>query len=194
MSKYMNRGKSFKGEYKYIESQRKRVILRTALLFGISLALLAIGIWSAGDKRNMLTVVAVLGCLPASKSAVNMIIFLRARGCSQKVWEQVQKHSQGLSQLWDLVFTSYDKNYQVSHMAVKGNVILGITEDPGCDARGCESHLDTYLKQGGCRGAVVKIYQDVQKYCEALENLKKQETDPDGQAEEIVENLIAIAL
>ncbi|MBR6771559.1 MAG: hypothetical protein IKM28_10105 [Lachnospiraceae bacterium] len=189
----MQRGKIHKGEYGYIPYQRKVTVLWTVFLFAVSLSLFAIGIWSTGDKKNILTMVAVLGCLPASKSAVNMILFLRVKGCSSVVWERVKTRSKDLPVLWDMVFTSYDKIYQISHMAVKGKVALGLTEDEHCSAEGCEKHLDIYLKQGGCKGVTIKIYQDVEKYCQALESLTGQADDGE-QLEEILENLIAITL
>ena len=52
-------------------------------MFGISLAIYLAGYLTVHSNKNLLTIVAVLGCLPASKSAVSMIMFLRAKGCSE---------------------------------------------------------------------------------------------------------------
>ncbi len=188
----MNKKKVVKGEYGYINNQRKKVIIRTIFMFGISLALFLIGIWSTGDKKNLLTVVAVLGCLPASKSAVNMIMFLRAKGCSEGVKERIEKSCKSLPQLFDMLFTSYEKNYRISHMIVKGKVVCGYTEDEKCDCTACEKHLDALLKQGGCKGATIKIYDDLENYCKGLENLEQQEAEDAN--EDIMMNLLSISL
>lgn len=188
----MKNTKVVKGQYGYVKAKRFAVILRTALMFGLSLAIYGMGIWSAGTRKNLLTVVAVLGCLPASKSAVNMIMFLRARGCSEKVREQVSRCGTGLTQLYDMVFTSYEKNYQVSHMVIKGHVVCGYTEDARCDVRACEKHVETLLVQGGCRSVTVKIFDELEAYCKGLENLRKQDAEP--LPEEILENLLSISL
>lgn len=185
-------GKVVKGQYGYIKNRQKTVTVRTILMFGLSLAVFGMGIWSTGDKKNLLTIVAVLGCLPASKSAVNMIMFLKAKGCSQKVKEQTETYSAGLTQLYDMVFTSYEKNYQVSHMVIKGHVVCGYTEDGKCDVKACEKHLDMVLKQGGCKGATVKIYDRLEDYCSGLGNLQKQEAEQ--APEEILVNLLAVSL
>lgn len=185
-------GKVVKGQYGYIKNRQKTVTVRTILMFGLSLAVFGMGIWSTGDKKNLLTIVAVLGCLPASKSAVNMIMFLKAKGCSQKVKEQTETYSAGLTQLYDMVFTSYEKNYQVSHMVIKGHVVCGYTEDGKCDVKACEKHLDMVLKQGGCKGATVKIYDRLEDYCSGLGNLQKQEAEQ--APEEILINLLAVSL
>ena len=60
--------KAVKGTYGYIKTKRTFVLLRTILYFIISLALLFAGIISTGSRKNLLTVVAVLGCLPAAKA------------------------------------------------------------------------------------------------------------------------------
>lgn len=75
---------SYKGSRDYIRTQRVYEILRTALYFGISLSLFAAGYIATKSKLNLLTVAAVLGCLPASKSAVSMIMFLRYRGLGRR--------------------------------------------------------------------------------------------------------------
>ena len=67
----------YKGTKGYLKSQNKYEIGRTCLYFAISLSLFLAGIIATGDKMNLLTIVAVLGCLPACKSAVTMIMFLR---------------------------------------------------------------------------------------------------------------------
>ena len=193
--------KVVKGQYGYIKKQRLKVIIRTLLMFALSLALFLIGIWSTGTKKNLLTIVAILGCLPASRSAVNMIMFIRAKGCSEQTHEKISGHSTGLTELYDMVFTSYEKNYQISHMVIKDNVVCGYSEDAGCDIKACEKHLDTFLKQGGCKGVTIKIFGDVEKYCEGLENPRNQQTgekqkeeEVSGQLEDILSNLLAIAL
>ena len=60
----------YKGTRNYIDTQKKYEIFRTLLYFGISVSLFAAGYIQTGRKTNLLTVVAILGCLPASKSAV----------------------------------------------------------------------------------------------------------------------------
>lgn len=194
----MNKNKIVKGQYGYIKKQRTRVIIRTVCMFGLSLAIFGIGIWSTKTKANLLTVVAILGCLPASKSAVNMIMFLRAKGCSEKAYGRTKEYSPMLTPLYDLIFTSYEKNYQVSHMVIKDNIICGYTEDSSCEEAACGKHIETLLKQGGCKNVTVKIYKDLEKYCEGLDNLLKQpcnETEKHGDpTEDILLNLLAISL
>lgn len=190
----------FKGQYGYIRQQKIWTGIRTIFLYGLSLSIFAIGMGVMGTKENLLTVIAILGCLPAGRSTVNMIMFLRAAGCSEKAKETIGECAGGLTELYDMFFTSYDKNYPVSHMAIKNNIVCGYSENVKTDIPACEKHLAAHLKQGGCKGAVVKIYDDIEKYCEGLKNLRAQETAASSAEEdkrkelEILENLLAIAL
>lgn len=189
-----------KGQYGYIRQQKIWTSVRTFLLYALSLSIFGIGVARTGSKENLLTVVAILGCLPAGKSMVNMIMFLRAEGCSKEAKERVGGCAGGFSELYDMFFTSYEKNYPVSHMAVKNHIVCGYSESKKIDVQACEKHLSAHLKQGGCKGAVVKIYDDMEKYCEGLGNLRTQgkaagaEEKDKKQELEILENLLAIAL
>ena len=57
-----------KNTYGYIDSQKKYEIIRTLVYFGISISLFIAGYVATKSKMNVLTVVAVLGCLPAAKA------------------------------------------------------------------------------------------------------------------------------
>lgn len=199
--------KAVKGQYEYIKSQKKRTVLRTVLMFALSLSIFLFGMWYFDTKKNFCTVIAILGCLPASKSAVNMIMFLRAKGCTEQTKTRIQSYIGELTQLYDMYFTSYEKNYQISHMVICGSVVCGYSEDSKCDEKACEKHLDTVLKQGGLKKVTVKIYKDIEKYCEGIRNLTDQKTsghenreDDTGtgksqeQPEAILESLLAVSL
>lgn len=199
--KYMGKKRTVKGQYGYIKKQKIWTSVRSALLYALSLSIFLIGIWVMGTKENLLTIIAVLGCLPAGRSTVNMIMFLRARGCSEEARAKISACSVGLTQLYDMFFTSYDKNYPISHMVIKNHVVCGYSESKKMDGRACEKHLDAHLKQGGCKGVAVKIFDDIESYCEGLQNLQKQEENmsqpsdgQEAQMQEILENLLSIAL
>lgn len=160
--------KAVKGRYGYLNAKRKQVFLRTIVFFVIPLSLLAAGIISTGSRRNLLTVVAVLGCLPACKSLVNLILYIRAKGCSAASYELIAAAEGNLEGMYDMYFTSYKQNFPISHMVSAGKNLCGYTEDPGCNTKACEEHLDMMLNQGECRGVTIKIFTDINKYCERL--------------------------
>ncbi len=165
------------GEKNYIKTQTKYEIARTILYFGISLSLFIAGWVTTGERTNLLTIVAILGCLPASKSMVDMIMFLRYRSCSNEAATQIEKHTGSLAALYDLVFTSYHKNFVISHLVVKGNTICGYSESATFSEQEFNKHLDGILKTDNFKDTSIKIFTDIKKYCNRLDQLVELEAD-----------------
>lgn len=164
---------NYKGTKNYLRTQKKYEIARTLLYFAISLSLFLAG-WEATKTRaNLLTVVAVVGCLPACKSLLSVIMFLRYRGCSPENAEKIEAHSLESGGLYDLVFTSYDKNYVVAHLTVRGNTVCGFTQEGNFDEQGFYRHIDDILKKDNLREVSVKIFRDLDKYTRRLEEMQK---------------------
>ena len=111
--------KATKGEAGYIQARKKQLILKAVLEFGIVIALLILGIWQTHTRLNLLTVVAVLGCLPAAKALVEVITISPYHSIAEERAKEIQKHAEDLTVAFDLVFTSKDKFMPVD------SIILG---------------------------------------------------------------------
>lgn len=183
----------YKGTRDYIRTQKIYEIIRTVLYFSISLSLFAAGYVTTGNRLNLLTVVAVLGCLPASKSAVNMIMFLRYKGLSQDAARQIAPCEGELTCLYDMVFTSYSKTFEVGHMAVKGNTVCGYSEKKDFPEKEFQAHLEPIMKADSHKNVTVKIFTDLQQYTERLGKLQALETEQ-GNTEGIVQTLKSVVL
>jgi len=197
-----------KGEYGYISARKKMTVIRTVVFFALCAAVFAAGYITTGSRNNLLTIVAVLGCLPASKSLVNTIMFMRAKGCSPSAhdtiisaytggWDDIQDETVGkkMLQAYDLYMTSYKTNYPVSHITVCGSMVTGLLENAGADTmRECEKHIDEHLKADGYKNITVKIYSDPVKYTERLNKLSELDTDSGPSADGMMETLKAISL
>lgn len=166
-----------RGTENYLDTQKKYEILRTVLYFAVSAALFIAGWIQTKNRVNLLTVVAILGCLPASKSAVSAVMFLRFKSCSPENAAEIKKHSQGLYELFDCVFTSYKKNFRVSHLAVRGNTVCGFTEDKAFEENEFYKHINDILKLDGHKNITVKIFGSLSGYTERLEQMKALKED-----------------
>ena len=167
----------YKGTRNYISSQKKFEILRTVIYFALPLGLFAIGYITTGERANLLTVVAVVGCLPACKSLVSAIMYLRYKSCSQTAAEQIEVHIGSLQGLYDMIFTSYKQNFSVSHLVVHGNSICGYSEDADFQEKEFLIHIEDILKLEGHKNYSVKIFTDLQKYTNRLDQLKELEAE-----------------
>lgn len=167
----------YKGTRDYLKTQSRYELVRTILYFVISISLFVAGIITTGDRMNVLTVVAVLGCLPACKSAIDAFMFLRYKGCTLENANTIDAHMEGLTGLYDRIFTSYNINFQVAHMTVKGNTICGFTQDDKFDENAFNQHIITLLQKDGFQEVSVKIFKDIKKYTVRLDQIKELDAD-----------------
>lgn len=183
-----------KGTYGYIENHKAYAAIRTLVYFLLCVGLYVMGYVTTGSNKNLLTVVAILGCLPACKSLVNLIMFLKAKGCSQELMQRVREYDADLTTLYDLYFTTYQKNFAVSHMVLKGNVLCGISESSKCDVNEAEKHLEQMLTQEGIKNITVKIFSNGDKYIDRLSQLRSLETEEHKNRDGIINLLYSISL
>lgn len=186
--------KIIKGDYKYLQKKRNRVILLTALYFAISIAIVLIGYITTGTKKNLLTVVGILGCLPACKSAVSMIMYIRAKGCSEDTYNIIDSLCPNLISMYDMYFTSYSHNYDISHMIVNDGVIIGYYENDKINKDECVKHLDGILKTAGHKNITISLTNDIEKYKGMLISLNEKASDSNSKDDEIRISLYEVSL
>lgn len=173
----------YKGTADYIKSQRIYELTRTILYFAISISLFLAGWFTTGSKMNLLTVISVLGCLPASKSLVETIIFFRFHGLPKEDVPAFMEASKGLNSLYDLAFTSYERNFEILHMVLKGNMIIGYTNQKKFDEKAFNKHLEDRLKADHIMHVTIKIFTDKDKYFDRISSLKEVTPEKDLSAE-----------
>ena len=117
--------------------------------------------------------------LPACKSLVEMFMFLRCRGCDEQVAAKIAAHTEGLTTLYDMVFTSYEKNYVIYHLTVCGNTVCGYTTDPKFAEQAFYKHIQDILKKDNYREVSVKIFNDLDKYLTRCDQLKELSSQPE---------------
>ena len=65
--------KTEKGQPGYIKAKKQKYLLGAVVEFVIVIAIFVTGYIQTGSRLNLLTVVAVVGCLPAAKMLVEFI-------------------------------------------------------------------------------------------------------------------------
>ncbi len=92
-----------------------------------------------------------------------------------------------------MVFTSYQKNYVVSHITVRGNTVCGYSERRDFPENDFNKHIDNILKMDGLKDVTVKIFTDLKKYTDRLEQMKDLEEDT-GRSEAVANTLKSVVL
>ena len=168
---------NYKGTKNYIRTQKRYEIIRTIIYFLLPLGLFVTGLIATGERANLLTVVAVVGCLPACKSLVSAIMFLRYRSSKPTTSDEIEKHIGTLSGLYDMIFTSYKKNFEVAHLVVCGNIICGYSESVDFSEKEFSTHIEELLKMDGHKNYTIKIFTDLKKYTDRLDQLNELEAE-----------------
>ena len=187
------KNKYTKGDYLYLQNKKKIEIIKTIVFFGISAALYLAGYITTGSNKNYLTIVAVLGCLPASKSAVSMIMNLRIKGCSEKAYKAIAEKVQENEGAYNLYFTSYDKNFDMAHVYAKGMTVIGFTENSKILENDFEEHIKTVLNKDAIKGVNVKLYKDLEKYVARIQQIQNLENEK-SREKDIMKTLYAVSL
>lgn len=164
-----------KGEFGYPPYECKRVIIRTAVYFMISIAVFLLGYFSTGKKENLLTIVAVLGMLPASKSLVSVIMYLKIPKFSVQDFHEISEKEGSVPVIYSMYLTSYKLNFPINCLAIRGNNLIGYTEFSNCDASACEEHIKNMLKQNSLKNVTVKIFHEKSRFIERLGQLQDLE-------------------
>lgn len=159
-----------KGSYGYIANHKKRQAVKTLLFFSLPLALVAVGLLSTNERINLLAVIGMVGSLPACKEMVNLLLFLPRKSMDAALYKEIHPHVGELVHLYELVLTTYEKNYPVDSMVICGSSLVGYTSGKDLDIRTGENHIRKVLKDNGLRQNV-KIFSDLKHYLERVDTL-----------------------
>ena len=70
-----------KGQPGYVKARKQKYLLGAVVEFAIVIAIFVTGYIQTGSRLNLLTVVAVVGCLPAAKMLVEFITMAPYKSC-----------------------------------------------------------------------------------------------------------------
>lgn len=185
--------KNKKGSYGYLSAKKKSTTIITICMFAVSIALYIAGYVTTKSNANLLTVVAILGCLPASKSAVNMIMFLKTKECSENDHEAIASVIGSLNGYYDLYFTGYSKNFPIDHLVVTKNSILAYSSDKKITEKEFYEHMKDILNKERISDITVKLFTDRTKYLNRLKELNQSEADTTAR-QDLVSMLFQVSL
>ena len=170
MSKTKKRNSSRKGDYGYLASEKKRRILITAVLFAVPLLIFFSAMLYFPTRLTIWTVIAVVGCLPACKSLVSLIMIFRARQVETSVYRRIHEHAGELTMSYEMYMTFYEKSANIDAFAICGNTVVGYSSDPKIDVTFMERECQKILR-GNSFKATVKIFTRLDPFLERLDSM-----------------------
>ena len=166
-----------KGEWGYTDAHKRSQILKTFLFFLIPISIFVLGYVTTGTKRNYFTILAIVGCLPACKEMVNVLMFLKRRSMPKGLYEEIEAHGGKLTRAYELVLTTYGKKYPVHSLVISGNEIAGYTAMKNTDLKPLQEHIVKMLKENGISGIHVHIFPDLKTYLDRVDALAKRDPE-----------------
>lgn len=182
-----------KGTPGYLEYKLKAEILRTIIYFMLVAAVYFLGYSQTGSNKNLLTVVAIVGCLPACKALVGVITRLPHRSVKPELAAEVEEKCPHLYLLFELVVTSTEKIMPIDAIVISGDKVFGYTSDTKVDLDYAAKHIKNILVQNHFQNVSVKLmnqYKGFLARAEGLENIAAVEKEDRKAHEMKVANVI----
>ena len=163
--------KVMKGNPGFLEYKKKVEIIRTVIYFALVAAIFFLGYSQTHSKKNLLTIVAVVGCLPASKALVGVITRFPYPSIATIPAEEIQSKTSHITVIYDMIVTSREKVMPINCIVLSGNTIFGYTDSEKVDLKYAAAHIRGILNQNQFPDASVKILNNYTAFLARAEGL-----------------------
>ena len=201
--------KAAKGSAGYVRYEKIRRLIIMLVMFAIPIAIYISAYRITGTNRNIMTVVAVLGIIPAARFAVSFIMIMLQKDADPEAVAVTEKCASQLVHGYELTVTAYEGRMPLDALVICGNEVVCVSVSGKKDEFAfMEKHITKILNTNGYFGSNVKIFSDVRKYEERVQQLaadpekfrsgidfKPDERYPDlGREELILHTIMAISV
>lgn len=188
-----NKTKINKCDYGYLKNKLNKEIIKTIILFAVPIAIIIFGYIKEGTNKNIFTLIAVLGLLPAANNFVTTIMVIKAQkwSCSKELYEKITS-AVDLTQInvrFDLYMTGYEKTFPIQSICCVGNSLIGYTTSKDYDDVKFEDHLKPLLSQNSLKVGTIKIFTNEDKYIARLSEERLKQDDHDNAVLHLMENI-----
>ena len=177
-----------KGEYEYASYSKLKSWIITLIMYALSASIYTIGYVTTGSNKNLLTIVAILGVLPASKSLIGAIMNTRVRILDESVSSKIEANIASLKGLYNLYLTSYDINFYIAHCVITKDSLIAYTTDKDFDNKRFDEHIKKHMKIEGIQDILIKVFDNEEAYLNRLSQLAR--SDQSAQTNEKLINLL----
>lgn len=160
-----------KGQPGYVKAQKTKYCMWAVIEFAIVIAIFFLGYMQTGSKRNLFTVVAVVGCLPAAKMLVEFITMLPYKSIEPGKYQEIREKANLITTVFDLVITSTEKVMPVDAIVISGHVICGYASSSKTDEDALAKHIKNILKDHRYDKMTVKIFHDYVAFLSRAEGM-----------------------
>lgn len=184
-----------KGDVGYLKDVKKRELIKCIVQWGLVIAFLIIGIIIFETKLNILTMVAVLGCLPASKAMVAVVVKWPIKPLDKEKVDRVVNNTNYLTSSFDVVLTSKEKIMPLQCVVIAGNTIYAYTNSKKVGLQSTANYMKAFLKQNEIDHLNIKIFDEFVPFVsrvEGLNNIASIEQNDTKEREETIKNIMKL--
>ena len=168
--------KTRKGTYGYLNQNKKNAWIRAFLMLLVPFAILITGWAVNGTRLTVITVIAVVLCLPGCNQVVHAILASKYHSIDSDLFEETEKARGERPALYENVLTSYEETYTVDCLVISGRDIAGYTSDPKTNADRAGEHIKKVLR-GNSYKQNVKIFTERKAFLERVRTLAQHEPE-----------------
>ena len=163
-------GQGAQGRAGLYRSGKKRRLLLTFLLFLVPLFIFFSSWIYLGTRESIWTIVAILGCLPACKQLVSLIMVLLRKPMDPALLSRIKEHQGRLCMAFESYMTFYEKSAFIDALAICGQSVAMYSTDPKVDCSYMATKAKEVLVGNGYR-ADVHVFIREKDYLARLDSL-----------------------
>lgn len=182
-----------KGQAGYLTAERKKLGCQALIGFGVVLLILVVGYIKTHTRLNIFTVVAVLGCLPASKMLVEFITIFPYKTIDKKLSDEISEKSALLTTAYDLVITSKEKIMPINAIVISNHTVFGYAKNPKTNPDEAASYIKKVLSENNYPKTTVKVFSEYVPFlsrAEGLNNMIEVNHSADKELEQSIRKII----
>ncbi len=182
-----------KGQPGYIKARKLKYLVWAIGEFAVVAVLVIVGYLKTGSKLNLFTVIAVVGCLPASKMLVEFITMAPHKGIEPEKFAEIEEKAGLITRIYDTVITGNGKVMPVDAFVISGRTICGYAGSPKVNEAETARYIKEMLQNSHVDKVTVKIFCDYVAFlsrAEGMNNIATVESGREGNREAKIKQLI----
>lgn len=158
-----------KGQVGYVKYEKVKRFLITFIMFAIPVGIYISAYKITGTNKNILTIVAILGFIPAARFAVSFIMIMLQKDADPAIVEITERVASALVHGYELTVTAYEGRMPLDAVVICGNEVVCYSTNGKSDQFAfMEKHITRILNSNSYFNSNVKIFQDPKRYEERI--------------------------
>ena len=164
-----------KGSYGYLKRRKKQLMFHVGLVLAGMAILIALGIYSTGTRKNLLTIVAVVSALPLANELVVLIAIWPYTSRPREEYDKVREITGNGVLDTELIITSKtDKAIEVNYAYVHEKGVFCFTADKKTDHAKAAEYIESFLEKNDLK-ADVFFMRDWKKFVSRIKELSPED-------------------